>query len=328
MTRIAIVGGGRAATLHAEAALGTAGVELLGVGGRPGTAAALAAAAGVPDLSLPELVSAVAGHRGSKRGGGLIVAVPPHAVAAVVAEIPADVPLLAELPVDLPNAGSGTDTMSGRPIMAAANLLHAPAVKKGLRAIADLGEVHHLTMRGRAGSPLGWPGRPTSSETPAVADVLTLPFVGAWPVLLSAAGCAAAAVSASWDTRSVAGPRVTTTLDMVDGRTITASLEWADSAEGGPVTEIEAASATGVVNIGLWPVPSLEVDGRPVPDSSPRSDTHPLVALGFVEQLRRFDAVCDGRGEPWPPFSVAVGVARLAEAAAFSAAQSGAHTPV
>ncbi len=50
MTRISIVGGGPAATIHAEAVRATAGAELVGVGGRPGTAADLATALAVDGL--------------------------------------------------------------------------------------------------------------------------------------------------------------------------------------------------------------------------------------------------------------------------------------
>jgi hypothetical protein len=289
VTRIAIVGGGRAATLHAEAAVATAGVDLVGVGGRPGSAETLAAAAGVPDLPLAELAA---------RADGLVIAVPAGAVPEVVAALPADLPVLVESPVPLALAGVE------RPrAMTAANLLHAATVKKGLRAIAGLGHAHHLVLRGRA------------IRRDGASDLFAEPFAGAWPVLLMAAGAPVVAVAA---TRTESTARAVLTLD--DGRSPSAQFEWIgadDAVTAG--TELEAAGATGVVTIGLWPTPRLEIDGREIADA----EEHPLVALGFAEQIRRFAAMCDGRVEPWPPLSVGLGVSALTAAANRSAAADG-----
>lgn len=289
MTRIAIVGGGRAATLHAEAAVATAGVDLVGVGGRPGSAQTLSAASGAPDLALDDLAA---------RADGIIVAVPPAAVPAVIAALPVDLPLLVESPVPLELA----DTPRPR-AMTAANLLHAPTVKKGLRAVADLGLVHHLNLRGRA------------IRRDGAEDLFAEPFAGAWPVLLMAAGTPVVEVAG---TRSGSTARAMLTLP--DGRTPSAQFEWvaADDAVTA-ITELEAAGATGVVTIGLWPTPRLEIDGRDVAEV----EEHPLVALGFAEQIRRFAAMCDGRVEPWPPLAVGLGVSALTDAANRSAAAGG-----
>ena len=294
MTRIGIVGGGRAATLHAEAALAAPGVDLVGVGGRPGTAGPLAEAARVPDLSLDDLAA---------RAEGLVIAVAADAAEDVVDRLPRDLPLLVESPVRL--------TAAHPTAMTAANLLHATTVKQGLRAIADLGEAHHLALRGRA------------IRREHANDLFAEPFAGAWPVMLMAAAGAAVSISA---TRR--GHQATADVTISDGRSMRASLEWVESGVDGytsaAFTELEAASATGVVNIGLWPLPTLELDGRPVA----AADNHPLVALGFIEQMRRFAAVCDGRSEPWPPLGVGIGVTSLTRAAERSVAEGGAPVAV
>ncbi|MEZ5244470.1 MAG: hypothetical protein R2707_05175 [Acidimicrobiales bacterium] len=289
MTRIAIVGGGRAATLHAEAAIAVPGVDLVGVGGRPGSAGPLAEAARVPDLDLAEMVA---------RADGLVIAVDPDAAPEILDRVPEDLPVLVESPVRV---------TARRPrAMTAVNLLHAPTVKKGLRAIADLGDVHHLALRGRA------------IRRDHVTDLFSEPFAGAWPVLLMAGGAAALSVAAT-----LHDAQATASVTLTDGRTVTAALEWvgSDRDEYTPdaFTELEAASATGVATIGLWPLPTLELDGRAVATS----DEHPLVALGFVEQMRRFAAVCDGRSEPWPSLDVGLGVTSLTRAAGRSAAAGG-----
>jgi hypothetical protein len=289
VTRIAIVGGGRAATLHAEAAVVAPGVDLVGVGGRPGTAGPLAEAARVPDLALDEMVA---------RADGLVIAVAADATEEIIDRLPLDLPLLVESPVRV-----STSRSRG---MTAVNLLHASIVKKGLRAVADLGEVHHLALRGRA------------IRRDHATDLFAEPFAGVWPVLLMAGGAAAVSVSASCQ-----DDRATADVMLSDGRTVTAVLEWVESGHGeyapDAFTELEAASATGVVNIGLWPVPTLELDGRAVATG----EEHPLVALGFVEQMRRFAAACDGRSAPWPPLDVGIGVTTLTRAAGRSAAGDG-----
>ena len=294
MTRIGIVGGGRAATLHAEAALATSGVDLVGVGGRPGTAGPLAEAAGVPDLPLEELAA---------RADGLVIAIAAGAAEAVVDRLPPDLPLLVESPVRL--------TADRPTAVTAVNLLHASTVKQGLRAVADLGEVHHLALRGRA------------LRREHATDLFAEPFAGAWPVMLMAAASAAVSISATWR-----GQQATARIVLSDGHSATASLEWVESGPGehasAAFTEMEAASATGVVSIGLWPRPTLEIDGSPVASA----DDHPLVALGFIEQMRRFAAVCDGRSEPWPPLGVGIGVTALTDAAGRSAAEGGAPVVV
>lgn len=289
MTAIAIVGGGRAATLHAEAARAVSGVTLVGVGGRePGTASALATALGVDDRPLEDLIA---------RADGLVLAVPPAASGDILARIPTDLPVLVETPVT-----SGHDHVASPNAMVATNLLHAPRVTRGLRAIGELGDVHHLVLRGRA------------VPRPHAIDVLAEPFAGAWAVLLAAAGTAAVTVRAER-----LDDRVSARVTLADGRTIRAELEWVPPGTPSTTTEVEAAGAAGVVTIGLWPSPSLELDGRPVASD----DEPPLVALGFVEQMRRFAAVCSGRSSAWPPLGVGLGVHALCEAAGASAANGG-----
>jgi len=279
------VGGGRAATLHAEATRAAGGCELVGVGGRPGSATALAAALDVPDLSLNEF---------TKQADGLVLAIPAPAAATVITALPSGFPILVESPVP-----PGVD--AGHRAVAAVNLLHATAVKKALRAIADLGPVHHLTLRGRA------------TRRDGAVNIFAEPFAGAWPVLLAAAGTPASSISATRTESSA-----TASIDLADGRRLTATLEWVDPGEAS-LTEIEAASQSGVVNCALWPVPVLEIDGR----SQTSPDDHPLVSLGFVEQIRRFATVCSGHSEPWPALAVGLGVTALADAAERSAARAG-----
>ena len=299
VTRIAIIGGGRAATLHAEAALATPGVDLVGVGGRAeGTAGALAAGIGSVDMTIDELID---------RCDGLVIAVPPRAVPEVLDRIPTTHAILIESPVGLP---STTD----HPIAATAvNLLHAPTVRRALRAIMDLGDVHHLVLRSRAIRP-EW----GSHGTPEFGGgALIDPAAGALPVLLAAAGVPVDDVTATVRRDGPVEHGADLFLGLVDGRKIRAGFEWTDDPGE---TELEAASDAGVVTVRLWPYPRLEIDGEPVP----LPEDPPLVALGFVEQMRRFSSAAAGRSAAWPSRAVGDGIMTIAEAAARSAIADGA----
>lgn len=297
MTRIGIVGGGRGATLHAEAVRATRGATLSGVGGRPAaehgrTAATLGEALDVAEMTLDQLVAT---------SDGLVIAVPPAAVGDVVAAVPADLPLLIECP----------DAGGDRPqTMTAANLLHAPAVTRGLRAIGELGAVHHLVLRGRGPQP-AW----GTHGTPAWGGGVMLdPHATTLPVLLAAAGSGVTGM-----TGTVAGPSglesaVRLRFSLEDGREVSADLAWTDD---DLEVELEAASGHGVVTIRLLPSPAVELDGRAVGDEA----LPPLTALGFVAQMDRFAGVVRGERTAWP--SLGVGAALRGLAASLSELPSG-----
>ncbi len=306
MTRISIVGGGPAATIHAEAVRATAGAELVGVGGRPGTAADLATALAVDDLPLDELCASA---------DALIVAVPPAEAPAVLAAAEGRVDaILVESPVATTIAVAtalGNDT----PLMTALNLLHAPTVRRGLDAIAAMSTPHHLLLRARAPRP-SW----GAHGSDAFGGVMLDPGARLLPVLLSAAAVPAVAVSASVDHRDGIDHRARLTLHLADGRTAAAELEWS---AGETRARLEVADASGVVALELLPLPSLEIDNTPVADTV----DDPLVALGFVDQVRRLAAVARGDMAPWADRSVGVGALTLATAAAMSAAAGAATVP-
>lgn len=299
MPGIGIVGGGRGATLHAEAVRAVPEVELVGVGGRPGTAGGLAAAVDAPDLALADLVA---------RADALVLAVPPDQVGGVLAAVPIGMPVMVESPVGVevdPDARPGSVT--------AVNLLHAPLVTRGLTAIHRLGDVHHLQLRVRGPRP-----RWGAHREPGWGGVLLDPAAGVLPVLLAAAARPVVEVTAVGDVVDGVAVRATVSCRLDDGRRVGAELGWHDG-DHTTEAELEAAAASGVVTVRCWPRPELEIDGRPVaadPDS-------PLVALGFAPQIRRFGAVVSGRSLPWPDMRVGAAVMAIAEAAARSIALGG-----
>ncbi|MEO0494404.1 MAG: hypothetical protein AAF081_13430 [Actinomycetota bacterium] len=284
MTRIGIVGGGKGATLHADAIIHTRGADLIGVGGRAGTAGELAAVADAPDLPLAELCDGAE---------ALIVAVPPPEVAGVVSAIDehraagAGVKVvLVEAPIDeLPSVDV--------PVALAANLLHAPVVRQGLREIAKMREPHHLQMRIRQ-------PRPTwgAHGTPAFGGPLHDPGLRLAPVLLSAAAEAAVHVEVA-DTDDGAHAAI----ELESGRRCGLDVAWS---EGSATIELEAADDGGVILLTLDPLPRLEIDGRTIP----AAEMHPLEALGFVGQIDRLATTAAGAAV-WPDAAIGASITAL-----------------
>ncbi|MYH76189.1 MAG: hypothetical protein F4134_00510, partial [Acidimicrobiaceae bacterium] len=145
MTSVGIVGAGRAATLHAESVRAARGVRLAGVTARSTAspkAAALADALDCPVLTAQELAGTC---------DVAVIATPPAARAEALAELASSRRLRAVL-VELPAATSIDGiaelgaAFGGRPVMAAVNLLHAPAVRQMLDAVTAM-DPHHLELR-------------------------------------------------------------------------------------------------------------------------------------------------------------------------------------
>ena len=279
VTTIGIIGGGKAATLHADAALQMRGVELIGVGGRPGTADRLAASAAVPDLALPALCEA----------NLVVIAVPPPEV-TTVAELVAK-QILGGAPVRAVMIEPPLRSLPqlSVPTVLAANLLHAPVVKQALRAIGSMHTPHHLQLRVRQPKPT-W----GAHGTPAFGGPLHDPGIRLASLLLAAASEAAVHV----EQIEIEGG-VHAAIELASGRRAGLDVAWL---EGSSRIELEVADDGGVILLTLDPLPRLEIDGRQLE----LPDLHPLDALGFVGQLDRLRRTADG-AEPWP--SVATGLA-------------------
>ena len=313
MTSVGIVGAGRAATLHAEAVRAARGVTLAGVtASSPASprAAALAGALDCSVLTLAELagacdvaVIATAPGRRAKVLDGLASS---GRLRAVMVESPAattvhGVAELATLVEDLP-------------IMASANLLHAPAVRRMLEAVAGM-DPHHLELRMAVPDPARGPDAGRVFGGGVTVD----PGAAFWPVVMAALGSAV---------ESVAVPRsdiddgldraAEVVLRSASGRRARARLSW-----GARVAEaaLEAADSAHVARVDIWPAPVVEIDGAPVGASA--GSSHPLVALGFVAQIERLARVAHGEARPWPDLGVASSALTVAAAASLSTRRGG-----
>lgn len=231
----------------------------------------------------------------------VVVTVTYEQVGDVLASLPDGLPAL----IDSPVAAGGSADWPDRPAtMTGAALLHAPVVRRGLRAVARLadddGGVHHLVLRSRT---TGGPVEPLRQLTPVLLAAAARPVVG---VEGSAGG------GDSDDPGTLDSFDLRFQLD--DGRE--AQIVWESTDDPHPAeADLEAASAHGVVALTLWPRPALEVDGTPVASAH---DDHPLLALGFVGQLARLLAVARGEAA-WPALSVGVGVSHAISGALRSA---------
>ena len=316
MISVGIVGAGRAATLHAEAVRAARGVTLAGVSARTPVspkAAALAAALDCGVLTLAEV---------SRACDVAVIAAPPASSAEVMAELASSRRLRAVL-VESPAATTVDaivalgSALAPRPVMAAVNLLHAPAVRRMLEAVADM-DPHHLEFRLAVPQPARGPDAGRDFGGGVTVD----PGAGFWPLVMAATGTAVESVAASRlaveDGLEHAAEVV---LHAAGGRRARAELRW-----GAQVAEasIEAADPAHVARVDIWPAPVAEIDGTPIVFQAQSS--HPLVALGFVAQIERLARVGDGDAQPWPALAVASSALTVAAAAALSARNGG--TPV
>ena len=313
MTSVGIVGAGRAATLHAEAVRAAGGARLAGVTATSTDsprAVALGAALDCPVLTMRELARAC---------DVAVIATPPAARAEALGELASSRRLgavLVESPAatTLDGISELQSVFADRPIMAGVNLLHAPAVRRTLDAVATM-EPHHLELRLAVPDPARGP-----DSGPAFGGGVTMdPAAGFWPVLIAAMGAAV---------QSVAAPRLEVSegldraaevvLTAVNGRTARAQLCW-----GARVAEasVEAADPARVARVDVWPVPVAEIDGAPA--GPPAGTAHPLVELGFVPQVERLARVAGGEASPWPDLGAAASALTVAAAAAMSARRGG-----
>ena len=209
--------------------------------------------------------------------------------------------------------------LAPRPVMASVNLLHAPAVRRMLEAVAGM-DPHHLELRLAVPDPARGPDAGRDFGGGVTVD----PGAGFWPLVMAATGTAVESVAAS---RFVVEDGLEHAAELVlhtaGGRRARAELRW-----GAEVAEasVEAADPAHVARVDIWPAPVAEVDGAPV--GPPPDSAHPLVALGFVAQIERLARVADGEARPWPDLAVASSALTVAAAAALSARNRGAPVDV
>lgn len=312
MTRVGIVGAGRAAVLHAEAARASTALSLTAVAARPSSsrAASLVAALGCDASTVAQL---------GDMCDVAVVATPPAARLEVMSELAGSSRLRAvmvESPaaVTLEQLDAIAEVMADTPVIVAANLLHAPAVRSTLRSIAAM-HSHHLVLQAAVPEP----DRDAAAGDGFGGGVLMDPAAGLWPLLLTALGAELASVTAlRISTLEGVDQYAEVLLQDSKGAQAGAVFGWgAEVAQGA----LEAADPDHVARVDLWPTPTAEFDGAAVHGAAVHGaghQAHPLAALGFVAQLERLSLIAKGEAALWPDLSVASAALTTSVAAALS----------
>lgn len=292
MTDYALAGAGWISTVHALAIDAQPAGRVVAVASRTPA---------VADARAEQLGAAAVTYEDLPAGADLvIVATPPshHAVDALRA-MAAGAAAVVEKPLcaTLDHADSLVRVVeAGGMLTYAENLLFAEPVSRALSEIASLGPLSHLSAR--ALQP-----RPTWGDfTKRHWGGGVFFDLGVHPValVLRAAGDAApvgvrARYEASDDVEVEDLAHVEVRFDT--GLVATIDVSWC---EEHPVWDLQAASADGVVVLGLLPDPTLERDGEPVELPPVPDDELPpqLHEFGYVEQLREAEAAWRTGGSP------------------------------
>jgi predicted dehydrogenase len=265
---LAIVGTGAAASVHADAAA-VAGFPVTAlVGRRRRSGRELAEATGAPLVRLDDLPG---------RADVVLVATDPASHAAVASRVmDLGLPVLVERPIG--RSVAEAEALAERGAIAAENLRHAPLVGAVLARGGTPVDVEVRVRRPRPGWGF-WPGTPALPGllidllAPAAALAIDALALGPDP----ATGLADAVLLAS------APGADTVRVDLrAAGRRARIDVAWTAA----PLVDLQVAGDGFVSRAELLPHPTLELDGEPQPSPPGHADDDPLVALGYVGQLR------------------------------------------
>lgn len=176
------------------------------------------------------------------------------------------------------------DRHGGR-VLYAENLLFAPAVRRLLELVPDLGDPTHLSVRAVQSRPT-WGGFLHPEWGGGV-----LFDLGVHPLALAVCigrACGAGEVvhvQAHLDAKDALVDIVAhVTVTFTSGLTATVDVSW-DGPET-PSWDVQVASDRAVLRLDLLPTTTLEHNGEPVPLPTPRGPIPLLDHLGYVDQLR------------------------------------------
>ena len=310
------------AAVHAAAADLLDGVRIGAVASRdPEHAAVLAARAGARPCTYEQLPAGCP---------AVVVATPPalHAAHALAAA-GAGAAVLVEKPLCTTLAEADrlvAAAAAGAPIAYAENLVHAPVVGRALEHAAQLHGIDVLEVRAIQPRPTwgdflteGWGGGALFDLGPHPLALALLLAAPATPVEVSAT--LGGADDHPVDEHAEVGLRFDS------GALARIVVSWRGA--GDPVWDAQASAPDGVVRFELLPRPLLERNGvevrlPPLPADQPA----PLVALGYVDQLRSFAADVAGGRPPTVGAAFGRSVLDVVCGAYASAAEDGAWVPL
>lgn len=171
---------------------------------------------------------------------------------------------------------------AGRPVLYSEHLTSAPAIDTLLSKVASIGRVTHLSTRVTRRSPT-WR---TSDADEWGGGVLF--DLGVHPIALLLRTADVAYLGApSSVTATISDYAATAQIQFDSGVVARLNVNSRPNAE--PDGDLQVSSAQAVLRVDLYPTPTLEYNGDPVPlDTDTSSATTFLQDYGYVSQLRRF----------------------------------------
>lgn len=181
-------------------------------------------------------------------------------------------------------------------VLYAENLAYAPAFRRWISQIADIGPLHHLSARMEQGPPT-WGDFLTPQWGGGV-----LFDLGVHPIaLLVLSGRASGAGEVMSVTARLEGDTTDefadVTMRFANGSAARLVVSWRGSTT--PHWSFQAASDSATLTLELMPDVLLERNGTPIPISRPRTDPPMLESLGYVDQLRAFRDDISTMSTPW-----------------------------
>ena len=323
--KLGIVGTGRAAVLHAEAARLARDVQLVGFATRNPSgvqATRMARNFRCKAMTLAEI---------SQTCDAVIVATPPETQLKIAEQLSSSKlessnrvravlmePPCATTPENAKLVRKTFQNTSSISALTAVNLLHAPQIQRMLSETEKMNP-HHIEFRLTA----PYTNREYDVKRFFGGGVTIYPGASFWPVLFRLLGSKPQFVLTE-QIKYKAGLDcvVQAVIYGMSGRHIKVSMAWA---AGIAQSSIEVADKAHVVRAEIWPSLTLEFDGVPVPSnlrqgsarssfaySSARISTQSniaqanvLVSLGFVSQIEHLAQVSLGKLEPYSSLQTA-----------------------
>jgi predicted dehydrogenase len=236
-----------------------------------------------------------------------IVATPPSAhVDGAIALLEAGFHVVVEAPIactlDEADRLVSAESRAGRPVLYSEHLAASPAVDALFTEVGRLGPLTHLSARAIQ-SPPHWRGVGDAEWGGGAMFDLGVHPVGL--VLRTAAEAGIGPLrSVSAVITDAGSEREHGTIRLHLGTNLLATIVVGWDPGAAPSWDLQASSASGVVRADLYPSPSLERNGDPVPIGSPRLRGEPSLVddYGYAPQLQRFWTIIR-TGRPVPATS-------------------------
>jgi predicted dehydrogenase len=289
---VVLWGAGMVAGVHA-AACQSLGWKVRAVASRQlDRAAALARTVDATPMSFDEALGSTNARRG-RLGDLAIVATPPAAhVADAIRLLDAGYQVVVEAPIactlDEADRLVAAEQHAGRAVLYSEPLVASPVVDGLLSEVASLGPLTHLSARALQAPPT-WRGTDRQDwGGGALFDLGVHPVGLVLRTAVEAGVGDPVSLSALVTDAGTDREHGTVKLHFASGLLATVVVGWEPG--GAASWDLQASSVSGVVRADMYPQPSLERNGDPVPAGPPRLGGGPSLVddYGYAPQLMRF----------------------------------------